>query len=225
MSDFLKSTKKMSKVAKKNANKKARRLVKVAQPEVLDHEQVSTQGCAPAPTPAPAPTQVPAIPNEQNVKQAIQLSSRIPDDAAVPQINNQSPHVSLNLARLFADVISSSSAPTEVQVKAVQVPPVFKTPGPEGPYRDEIVVEILSLNGQTYASTVTPTKPRKIIYEEVLGMTQDNLASITIGFNRGRIITFKLRKQVDVDKLYAKEFFEFERSIGQDVCIIECKIR
>ena len=66
-------------------------------------------------------------------------------------------------ARLFSEVMSSSSVPTEVQVQAVQVPPVFKTPGPEGPYRDEIVVEILTLNGQSYAGTVTPAEARKTI--------------------------------------------------------------
>ena len=46
-----------------------------------------------------------------------------------------------------------------------------------------------------------------------------------IGFNRGRIITYKLRQQVDVDELYEKEFFKFERSMGQKVCIVACKIR
>ena len=68
------------------------------------------------------------------------------------------------------------------------VTPVFKTPGPEGPYKDEIVVEVLSLNRQDYAGTVTPSEARKTVFEEALGLCQTNLAGITIGFNRGRII-------------------------------------
>ena len=43
--------------------------------------------------------------------------------------------------------------------------------------------------------------------------------------NRGRIITYKLKQQVDVDELYEREFFEFERRMGQEVCVVACKIR
>ena len=35
------------------------------------------------------------------------------------------------------------------------IPPVFKTPAPEGPYRDEVVVEVLTMDGAYYAGTVT----------------------------------------------------------------------
>ena len=40
----------------------------------------------------------------------------------------------------------------------VAVTPVFKTPPPDGPYRHEVVVEVLSLNGPHYVGTVTPTE-------------------------------------------------------------------
>ena len=30
---------------------------------------------------------------------------------------------------------------------------------------------------------------------------------------------------MDLDDLYEREYFEFERSVGQDVCVVECKIR
>ena len=61
--------------------------------------------------------------------------------------------------------------------------PVFKTPAPDGPFRDEVVVDILSIDGVHYAGTITPVEARKMIYESALGLSQDNLASITIGFN------------------------------------------
>ena len=102
---------------------------------------------------------------------------------------------------------------------------VFKTPMPDGPFRDEVVVEVNSINGQQYTGTVTPTEARKVIFEDMLGFAQNDLASVTIGFNRGRIITFKLKQQVDIDLLYECENFEFERSVGQDVSLISCKIR
>ena len=57
-----------------------------------------------------------------------------------------------------------------------------------------------------------------------MGLDQSYLASITIGFNRGRIITFKLRQQIDLDQLYRREFFEVERRAGQEVHLIACKI-
>ena len=82
------------------------------------------------------------------------------------------------------------------------------------PYKDEVVVEILLLNGEKYFGTITPAEARRTIFEQALGLNQSNLAGITIGFNRGRIVTFKLKQQIDVDQLYEKEYFEFERSIG-----------
>ena len=61
------------------------------------------------------------------------------------------------------------------------ITPVFKTPMPDGPFRYEIVVEILSLDGKDFVGTITPTEARKVILEEVLGFTQEDLAGITIG--------------------------------------------
>ena len=86
-------------------------------------------------------------------------------------------------------------------------------------------MEILTLNGENYHGTITPVEARKTIFEEALGLGQSNLASITIGFNRGRVITFKLKQQIDIDQLYEKEYFEFERSMGEEICVIACKIR
>ena len=61
--------------------------------------------------------------------------------------------------------------------------------------------------------------------QKALGLVQTDLASITIGFNRGRTITFKLRQQIDIDQLYPRQHFEFERKAGSDVQVIACKIR
>ena len=105
------------------------------------------------------------------------------------------------------------------------MPPVFKTPGPEGPYRDEIIVEILSMDDREFKGTITPSEARKTIFEDVLGFKQEDLAGVKIGFNRGRIITYKLKQQFDVDDLFEWENFSFERSVGKDISSINCLIR
>jgi hypothetical protein len=95
----------------------------------------------------------------------------------------------------------------------------------DGPFKDEIVVEILAIDGRDFVGTVTPTEARRKIYEDVLGLAQEDLAGVTIGFNRGRVITYKLKQQRDIDQLYKCEYFEFERSKGQEISTISCKIR
>ena len=45
------------------------------------------------------------------------------------------------------------------------------------------------MNGENYVGSVTPTEARKMIFEDALGFSQAELASVTIGFNRGQNIT------------------------------------
>ena len=51
-------------------------------------------------------------------------------------------------------------------------PPIFKTPAADGPFRDEVVVEILTLNGVSYMGTITPVEARGMIYDGALGLDQ-----------------------------------------------------
>ena len=95
---------------------------------------------------------------------------------------------------LFSEIAARVPSPSVPSSSALNpnssrepVPPVFKTPAPEGPYRDEVVVEVLTLNGANYLGTVTPIEARGMIYQGALGLDQSNLASVAIGFNRGRI--------------------------------------
>jgi hypothetical protein len=92
-------------------------------------------------------------------------------------------------------------------------------------HRDEIIIEILSIDNKEFKGTITPTEAMITIFEDVLGFKQENLAGVKIGFNHGRIVTFKLKQQFDVDKLFEWENFSFERSIGKDVSSISCLIR
>ena len=55
------------------------------------------------------------------------------------------------LVKSGIDTLGSITASVATVVK----PPVFKTPAPEGCFRDEVVVEFLTLNGSPYLGTVT----------------------------------------------------------------------
>ena len=44
-------------------------------------------------------------------------------------------------------------------------------------------------------------------------------------FNRGRTVTYKMKQQHDVDRLYELEYFDFERKTGTVSSNISCKIR
>ena len=50
------------------------------------------------------------------------------------------------------------------------------------------------------------------------------IIGVKIGFNRGRILTYKLKQQFDVDEFYEWENFSFERSVGKDVSLVKCQL-
>ena len=81
------------------------------------------------------------------------------------------------------------------------------------------------MDDKDFVGTITAAEARKSIFEDVLGFKQEDLAGLTIGFNRGRVITYKLKQQIDIDRLYRVEHFSIERSRGQDVSSISFKIR
>jgi hypothetical protein len=72
-------------------------------------------------------------------------------------------------------------------------------------------VEVNTLNGEDYRGTVTTKEAIKTIFIGELGFERKALGSLTIGYSKGRIITFKLVKQFDIDTLASIEDFEFKR--------------
>jgi hypothetical protein len=80
--------------------------------------------------------------------------------------------------------------------------PVFNTPKPLG-----------SFNGHPFNGTMTPTEVRLIIYEQILGLKKRDLGGITVGFNNGRVVTYKMKQQFNIDSLHRPELmFNFARS-------------
>jgi hypothetical protein len=107
---------------------------------------------------------------------------------------------------------------------------IFKTAKPQGAFRDEIVVEVNTIDGMEFRGTVTTKEAIKSIFIEQLGFERNSLGSMTIGYSKGRIITYKLLNEFDIDTLSTVEEFEFKRESknrnGETICsIIGCKIR
>ena len=56
-------------------------------------------------------------------------------------------YVSPTQMRLYSNIIADSGAAT---AREPVITPVFKTPAPDGPFRDEIVIEVLSINDNAF---------------------------------------------------------------------------
>ena len=89
---------------------------------------------------------------------------------------------------------------------------VFTTSKPEGAFRDEIVVELQTLDNQVFKGSITLKEARKKIFEEILGFKQSNLSGLILGYSGGPIVTYKLSSQINIDTLESFQFFELERN-------------
>lgn len=107
---------------------------------------------------------------------------------------------------------------------------IFKTQKPDGAFRDEIVVEVNLIDGEPFKGTLTTLEAIKTIFINTLGFSKSDLGSLTIGYSMGRIVTFKLLSQFNIDLLESVENFDFKRvsknRAGESIeSTISCKIR
>ena len=106
---------------------------------------------------------------------------------------------------------------------------VFTTSKPEGAFRDEIIVELQTLDDQVFRGSITLKEARKRIFQEILGFKQDALSGLIMAYSGGPIVTFKLHSQFNIDQLANVQFFELERKMmvrGEEkTSILKCKIR
>jgi hypothetical protein len=106
---------------------------------------------------------------------------------------------------------------------------VFTTSKPEGAFRDEIVVELQTLDDQAFRGTITLKEARKKIFEEILGFKQEDLSGLIFGYSGCPIVTFKLFAQFNIDTLENFQFFELERKYKvrdeERLSRLKCKIR
>jgi hypothetical protein len=107
--------------------------------------------------------------------------------------------------------------------------PIFTTKKPDGALRDEIVVEIQTLDDQPFKGTITPKEARRTIFEEILGFKQEDLNGFYFAYSGCPIVTFKLKEQFNIDSLESFQEFELKRKYKvhnvEKKETLKCKIR
>jgi hypothetical protein len=96
--------------------------------------------------------------------------------------------------------------------------------------RDEVVVEVNTIDGVEFRGRVTTKEAIKTIFLDILGFQRNSFGSFIIGYRKGRIITYNLNNQFDIDSLSSIENFEFcrvsqNRSGDVITSVLGCRIR
>ena len=81
---------------------------------------------------------------------------------------------------------------------------VFYTSKPEGGLRDVLTVECLEMNGDVFRGTITYTEATIKIFQQEIGLPIDLIHSVKMAFNKYRTVSFKLKKQINIDELAEK---------------------
>ena len=100
----------------------------------------------------------------------------------------------------------------------------------DGAWREEIEIEMRNEDGESYIGTVTMTEAKHGIFRDCLGFTDfKNFDGVRFSFKGIRIVTFKLKEQIDINKLIEKQHFDFKRTFKRngkmESSVIKCKIR
>ena len=125
----------------------------------------------------------------------------------------------------YASVASRTGQYVDKQTRK----PIFTTIKPEGAFRDEIVVEIQTLDEQPFRGTITTKEARKTIFEGILGFEQKDLMGFYFAYSSCPIVTFKLSSQFNIDNLEHIQNFEMQRKSKvrneERTSTLKCKIR
>jgi hypothetical protein len=88
----------------------------------------------------------------------------------------------------------------------------FVTPAPEGAMRDEITVEIQTMNGKPFKGSLTFHEALEGIYIKCLELDRQLLHGIRFRFSGCPLVKYKLKEQINIDELQRNEYFEFYRN-------------
>jgi hypothetical protein len=128
------------------------------------------------------------------------------------QSGTKSPEKLMNQSQMpnqesYLSIASKTGKATEKPIRQ----PIFTTSKPDGAFRDEIVVELQTIDEQAFKGTITTKEARKKIFEEILGFKQEDLLGFYFAYSGCPIVTFKLADQFNIDSLEQIQFFELER--------------
>ena len=106
---------------------------------------------------------------------------------------------------------------------------MFKTAPPDGPNRDNIVIEIRQVNGEPFKGSLHYKEAKFGIWKDCLGMDPTLIHGLTFAFSDYPIIKYKLKNQINIDGLRNVEFFEFNRAYKVNGMnrndVLSCKIK
>ena len=145
-------------------------------------------------------------------------------------------HRQQSFAQMVAGPSTSASASTTGRHEPYELPrqpsarPIkFLTPPPEGGMRDDIVIEVLTLNGAPFKGSISVTEATRGIFRDCLDLNTRLIHGLRFGYSTYPLIKFKLKEQIDVDALHRVEHFNFERHYTANgramTDILACKIK
>ena len=105
-----------------------------------------------------------------------------------------------------------------------------RIPDPVGSMRDDIVIEVQTINEKLFKGSLTFMEAMNGIFATCLGLDKKLVHGVRFAFSTYPVVKFKLKQQIDVDKeLQHVEYFKFERHYtvkGEERRdIFNCKIR
>ena len=100
----------------------------------------------------------------------------------------------------------------------------------DGAWREELEIELRGENGEAFTGTITMTEAKHGIYRDCLGFEDfKNFDGVRFSYKGIRLVTFKLKEQMDVDSLVERRHFDYKRPVKRngkmEFTTIRCKIR
>lgn len=106
--------------------------------------------------------------------------------------------------------------------------PVFAVNN-DGAFRDEVEIEIQTVNGNPFRGSLTRQEAKHRIYKDILGWPFSNFRGIRTGFRNTPTVTFMLKKPINIDTMESFQNFDYVRKYvkaGKEVeDVLQCKIR
>ncbi len=81
----------------------------------------------------------------------------------------------------------------------------------EGAFREELEVEIQTINDNPFRGSITRQEAKHRIYKEALGCPFSNFRGARTGYKACPTVTFMLKKAINIDDLSSFQNFTFER--------------